>query len=178
MRLLNVQDSNQGFTLIEGLVVIVIIGIVSAIAAPSLFSMVNRSKINSAQAEVQGVLQEAQRQSIRSSRSCNVTLSANTITGNCLTTGNLTLDQVSLRSASNNAAISSFWFNHKGELFINDPLGTAPQRFTAPITFVISASSSTVQKCLVFSAPLGLLRSGTYTGATSTTTETSCMTQL
>lgn len=178
MRLLNVRGSNQGFTLIELLAVIIMVGIVSAIAAPSLLGMLNRAKIDSAQAEIQGALQEAQRQSIRNSRSCNVTLGTSSILGNCLVTGSLILQNVSLRSASNNTALTSFWFNHKGELFSNNPVGASPQRLTAPVTIVVSAANTSSQKCLVLSAPLGLMRSGTYTGAASTTTESNCVAQF
>jgi prepilin-type N-terminal cleavage/methylation domain-containing protein len=158
MQLFNVRDSNRGFTLIEMLVIVVMVGIISAITAPSLLGMLNRSKINAAQAEVEGVIQEAQRQSIRSSK-----------------TGNLILDDVSLRAVSNSTAITSFWFNHKGELFTNSPTGSSPQRLNNPITVVISSANTSSQKCLVLSAPLGLLRSGTYIGAADTTTQSDCI---
>lgn len=174
MRLSNAQDSNQGFTLIELLVVIVIAGIVAAISAPSLLSLLNRSRINTAQAELHGLLQEAQRQAIRGSRSCTISFNSNSISGNCLVTGNLELNNlragdlrfndVSLRS---NAPSSSFQFNYKGEISTANP-----------VTIVISSTNSNLQKCVVLSAPLGLLRSGTYTGARSTTTESSCVAEF
>lgn len=166
MPLLNVRDSNQGFTLIESLVVIAMVGIISAIAVPNLLSMVNRSRVNSAQADIQGVLQEAQRQAIRNSRSCYMTLNNNSVTGDCLVTGDLTLNGFSIRSS-----VSEFRFNHRGELSDSN---TPPQPLEDPITIVLSTADSNVQQCLVLSVPLGVLRSGTYTtvsSASSTTTE-------
>ncbi len=40
------QDSSAGFTLIEGLILVVCIGLLAAIAAPSLFGFLNQRKIN------------------------------------------------------------------------------------------------------------------------------------
>lgn len=59
--LANLKNSNSGFTLLEVLVVIVMVGILSAIAAPSWLSFVARQKLNKANDSVLAALQEAQR---------------------------------------------------------------------------------------------------------------------
>ncbi len=56
------SPSNAGFTLIEMVVAFLIIGILSAIAAPSWLTFTNRQRINAANDAVLRVLQEAQRQ--------------------------------------------------------------------------------------------------------------------
>jgi prepilin-type N-terminal cleavage/methylation domain-containing protein len=84
----NVQRTDRGFTLFETAIVLVIIGIASAIAAPSFLSMFNKNKVNNALAQVQGTLQEAQTAAIRRSKRCAVGLSSGNqsmLTGNCFT---------------------------------------------------------------------------------------------
>lgn len=54
------KSQTAGFTIIELIVVIVIIGIISAIAAPSWLAFLNRQRLNDAQAETLSALREAQ----------------------------------------------------------------------------------------------------------------------
>jgi prepilin-type N-terminal cleavage/methylation domain-containing protein len=56
----NLNNSTSGFTLLEVLVTIVIVGILSAIAAPSWLSFVDRQRLNKANDTVLAALREAQ----------------------------------------------------------------------------------------------------------------------
>lgn len=60
-----VTHTNQGFTLLETLIVVVIIGIVSAIAIPNWQAFVNLRYLNSAQDRVYWTMQEAKRNAVR-----------------------------------------------------------------------------------------------------------------
>jgi type II secretory pathway pseudopilin PulG len=85
MLLCNARN-NEGFTLIETLIIVIIIGILSAIVAPSFLGMLNRNKVNAALVQVRGTLQEAQREAIRRSKRCQVGLSSGNqsmLTSNC-----------------------------------------------------------------------------------------------
>lgn len=156
----NVRHSNQGFTLIEMLVILIIIGILSAISAPSFLGMLNRSKVNSALNEARGALQEAQRESIRKSKTCTVVVPAGNNVAlisptNCLVTGDRQLGGVNT-DHSNSVAGSGNWvitFDFKGRT--NDVASAGTVVFSLP-------NNSVPKKCLVVSQGLGLIRTGNY----------------
>lgn len=88
------KHNNQGFTLIESLVIITIIGILSAIATPSFLALFNRSKVNDAFSQVRGALQEVQRVAIRRSGTCRVALTTGNqpkLTSNCFQIADYTI---------------------------------------------------------------------------------------
>ncbi len=158
MLLSNARNNNQGFTLIETLTVIIIIVILSAIAAPGLLGMLNRNKVNTALAQVQGALQEAQRVAMRKGQQCIVTLTSSTVTGPCLVTGDRTLPSgVALATNPNPATVTfSFRGNTNNSVKI----------------VLYSDDSNQQKKCLVISNGLGIMRTGKYSGSTTSVTPT------
>lgn len=171
MLLSNARNKDQGFTLIETLIILVIIGVLSAIAAPSFLSMFNRNKVNESLDKVRGALQEAQREAIRKSQSCTVTIDTTNkkITSPCLVTG--TRDLCEKRDSSGNCtqsrvaiatnlSPSSIQFSFRGNT-------TASGKIV-----VYSSDNSTSKKgCLAISNGTGIMRTGEYSGSTSSTTE-------
>ncbi|MEB3215324.1 MAG: prepilin-type N-terminal cleavage/methylation domain-containing protein [Nostocales cyanobacterium 94392] len=67
-------DSSSGFTLIEVLVVIAMVGVLSAIAAPSWLGFVARQRLNKANDSIFSALQEAQRQAKKTKLNYSVSL--------------------------------------------------------------------------------------------------------
>lgn len=147
MLLWRVRKYNSGFTLIEMITVIIIVGVIAAIAAPNFLSLLNRNRVNSALGQIEGAIKEAQRQAIKDSSSCtvNITSATRTISGGCL---------LSNRVVDNNVTINSdhtIVFSGKGNTASN-------------ATIVVSTTNNNVQKCLVVSSGLGLIREGDYDG--------------
>lgn len=68
------SENTSGFTLIEVLVVIAMVGILSAIAAPSWLSFVARQRLNKANDTVFAALQEAQSLAKKNKRSYSVSI--------------------------------------------------------------------------------------------------------
>lgn len=164
MLLSNARKNSEGFTLIEILVIVAIIGILSAIAAPSFLGLFNTNKVDNALNQVRGAFQEAQRQAIRTSKSCTVTLNTTlkTVTGPCLVTGDRTLPN-KIAIATNldgTPPLHEITFSFRGTVILAD----------AGKVILFTSDEPNKKKCLVISAPLGIMRTGNYTGSTSSGT--------
>lgn len=158
------QNTDTGFTLMEILITVIVVGVIGAIAAPNLLGLLNRYRVDSALDEVEGAIKEAQRQAMRDGQSCTITIDTtdndNAIAGGCLLRTRSLDDLIRFNS---NAAIVTFTFSGKGNT--NDSA-----------VLVVSMSSGTErQKCLVMSPGLGLIRTGDYSGdPTGTLLDTNC----
>lgn len=178
MLLYNARNNNYGFTMIEILTIIVIVGILSAIAAPSFLGMLNRSKVNNAVAQVRGALQEAQREAIRRSKSCTVTLNTtnNKLEGPCLVTGDRVLPD-GVVMANNINGGNTITFSIQGNTtftVVPSPSGSTDP--TGKIILYQGNGSNSDKKCVAISSGIGIVRSGTYSGDISAAdiTNTSC----
>ena len=166
MIVFKVSPKNQGFTLIELVTVLFIAGILAATAVPSFIAMYENTQVKDAINTVQGALKEVQREAIRKSKVCNITLSSTAITSSkgCLVTGDRTLSKVSIASSlSTTTPANSFQFNIKGNTVNNSTPPTKPTNLNNNVTILISSTSNPkLVRCLVVSAPLGLIRAGKY----------------
>jgi prepilin-type N-terminal cleavage/methylation domain-containing protein len=67
---------NQGFTLIEMMVTVIIIGVIAALAAPNFLGLLNQSRVKDSLAQVEGAIKEAQRQAIRKGKTCKISFTS------------------------------------------------------------------------------------------------------
>ena len=72
MLLYNVRKLNKGFTLLEMITVVIIVGVIAAIASPNFLGLLNRNRVTQGLSDVKGAINEAQRLAIRSSQICSI----------------------------------------------------------------------------------------------------------
>jgi prepilin-type N-terminal cleavage/methylation domain-containing protein len=180
----------MGFTLIETLVVIAVVGAIAAIAAPSFLSVMDSVKVDQTIAEIRGAFQETQRQAIRKSQLCSVSVEiasvapsggntggstdSNEVLGNCLTSGDRKLPQGVdmatniLGNATADVAVqfgslggADFGLVGNNSITLQDPSGK--------IVALVPTRSNVKMKCIAISNTLGLTRVGNYIGETNPT---------
>jgi prepilin-type N-terminal cleavage/methylation domain-containing protein len=79
----------RGFTLIEVMVIVMLVGILAAIAVPSFGSLLDSVKVNQTVTDLRTALQDTQRQAIRKNQTCTVQVpNANSDNGNNGNNGN------------------------------------------------------------------------------------------
>jgi prepilin-type N-terminal cleavage/methylation domain-containing protein len=73
------KNRHRGFTLIEMLAVVIIVGILAAIAVPNLLGLIYKARIDDGLADIEGAIKEAKGQAIRLSKTCEIELATDTI---------------------------------------------------------------------------------------------------
>jgi type II secretory pathway pseudopilin PulG len=147
MRLLPVNSA--GFTLLENLTILLILGIAMAIGTPSVLAMQQRQRLIMATDMVLIAMQEAQQTAIERSTVCSLKIDDTAIvdSNHCLRAGNLALPSgVSMQSPGLDNSIE---YGVKGN--------TTDNR-----TIQLSSHNSISGRCITVSAPLGITRQGQY----------------
>ena len=161
------QDKNdQGFTLIELMVVLFIFGIVAALAAPNFIGMLSRNQVNAALSTLVGAIKETQRQAMLNNTVCriNINTSTNKLSGNpgnCLLSNRTIKDGIKIRT-NIPGSTPNISFSYRGST-------------TKMGTIVLSHEYTNKQKCFVISLGTGITRTGEYNGSrTGSVSATKC----
>jgi prepilin-type N-terminal cleavage/methylation domain-containing protein len=176
----NKNRRNQGFTTIEMIITLIIVGILAAVATPSFLEANARSQVNETVSKIQGALLEAQTQAIRSGRNgCQITINdeiningvdyrAITYTGPappagespCLLNSRIFPLETIINFDRRNQQVVNFSF--KGTI-------TTGSAFTLWVTHKqFSEDVEDEAPCLVLSPPLGVIRTGFLDGGECT----------
>ncbi len=144
------RNQNLGFTLLENLTILLILGIAMAIGTPSVLAMQQRQRLVMATDMVLIAMQEAQQRAIERSMVCRIKIDVTGIidSNHCLRSGNVALPSgISLSSPGLDNSIE---YGMKGNTVDNR-------------TIRLSSNNSSDGRCITVSAPLGITRQGHYT---------------
>lgn len=154
--------SSAGFTLIEMLVVIVMVGIVAAIAAPSWQGFLDRQRMNAVRSDLIGVLRTAQDEAQARQKSRQVTFLTDTAsTSSSVMVGNVSAIPSGLTTVLGNGetgnkfnllASTPIIFDHDGRVNVTTPYVIKIINSEAP------SSSSPTQSCVIVTTLLGGLK--------------------
>jgi prepilin-type N-terminal cleavage/methylation domain-containing protein len=159
MSLYNVRKSNSGFTLVELLMTLIIIGVIAVITVPNFLGLMSRNRVNQASLQVEGALKEAQRQAMRMGKQCTININTTTkIISNPATNGCL----LSTRNLNSSVQLNSNAIINSNEIKFSGK-GNIDRTVVASPVLVVSMPNRTSQrKCVVLDGLFGILRSGDY----------------
>jgi prepilin-type N-terminal cleavage/methylation domain-containing protein len=166
------HSNNRGYSLLEMILTVVVVGILAAIAIPSFIGWFDRHRVNEGSAQVKGAIKEAQRQAIRRGRRCKIRIDTTKITVSAPESSvNYNDCLLNERTLPTGVAIKT---NYTTPVITFSPRGNTN---SAGTIVVYSADGAQTKKCIVISLGLGIMRSGDYTGNVSTSiSATQCKT--
>ena len=136
------QQQNTGFSLLEVLIVLLMVGILSAIAAPGWLAFINNQRLRTSQSRVYGAMQLAQSNAKRDKVAWQASFR---------TQGNLvqwvvhpaTVSPASLPVSTSSSSAPNVWYSLEDKIAIVDNTGTVPTNLDEidPTTNQIQAGS-------------------------------------
>jgi prepilin-type N-terminal cleavage/methylation domain-containing protein len=156
--------SDRGYSLIEVLIVVIIIGILAAIAIPNFAGLLAQQRVFEGFETVKGAIKEAQRQAIRRGKRCRIQIDTTNRTIKVKTPdiyGSYEGCLLSDRSLPTGVEIKT---NYATPVITFSPRGNTN---SAGTIVVYHNQNNSTKKCLAISLGLGIIRSGNYTGDVS-----------
>lgn len=164
------KKSNKGFTLIEMITTVIVVGVIASIAAPNLLGMLNQTRVKDGLGQVEGAIREAQKLAIRRGKPCTIVFTTND-------SGNSSVETKSgfdgcLLSTRELADSVSFSVLNSGSLVLINSSNEIELSFSGKgnpdVTgiMVISHPQTNTQKCIQIAGLLGNMLTGNYDSAT------------
>ena len=151
---------NSGWTLLEVMIVILIIGILASLAIPNMMEAIEKRKAQDALSRLKGTLQEAQRNAIKMGKECRVSINTNE---NGYTTHSVSIaDSTYAGCLSQEVSFPGITVTenlpNNGETISFSYRGNT----TNIVTIIVESPNARTKYCLVVSNFLGIMRSGVY----------------
>jgi prepilin-type N-terminal cleavage/methylation domain-containing protein len=159
------QKDEQGFTLIEILVTIIIIGVMASLFVPNFLNWYNNQKINNVLSQIEGAVKEARSTAVKKSQTCDVMIAGNGVSASpasCLPTGARNISGVNANISTEQSGSTTITFSTRGTTSIVAGKSVI-------VVYDRDAQTSRKMKCLVVSDGIGITRIGNYTGTTPPT---------
>ena len=165
-----IHQKDRGFTLIEMLAVLTIIGILMAIATPSVLAMMSRAKLSNSLERVRDTLELSRSQTTQKNKKCKIYIpTGNQIISDCLTSA----DSTSAGIPNVPDGLQSVKLDDRDDIVIKNSNSSVPLTIITYNFRGITQNSGTVvlysrsnpdggKKCLIVDAGIGLVRTGMY----------------
>jgi prepilin-type N-terminal cleavage/methylation domain-containing protein len=180
----NVPKKNRGFTLVEMLAVVVMVGILAAIAVPNLLGLIYKARIDDGLADIEGAIKEAKGQATRFSQQCWIEIGTVTIDGETRYTVETSTDAdapannsrcllerrilpTGVEVADDFGASERIEFSGKGNIGNTDEYNPSPDGGNWTVT--VSHDNISISKCLRVEGLFGDVQTGIIQGGACNT---------
>ncbi len=164
------KKSNKGFTLVEMIAAVVIVGIIASLAAPNLLGMLYQTRVKDGLGQVEGAIREAQRLAIRRGQPCTIVFTTNSSGDSvvqpaagfngCLLSNRELPDSVFF-SLLDSGTLTTINSSNEETLSFSSKGNPDDEKL-----MVISHTQNPTQKCVQIEGLLGSILSGNYNSTT------------
>lgn len=173
------KKTDRGFTLIEVITTVIIVGVLASIAAPNFLGMLNQARVKEGLSQVEGAIRETQRLAMRRGKTCKIRF---TTTGSdeqpiaqvrpeekigttdvnyngCLLSTRNFDSEISLRFDDGSTVTP---INSTSTKKFVDIVSSGKGTISTEGTIIISRAGTNLQKCLQIEGVLGNIITGDY----------------